>query len=342
MRELAVVASLLSMVVPAWAASGPAERALTDPHSIVSATNPDARPVPIDDLFYTRSTYTPAWSHDGRWVAFSTNLTGRANIYKIAAAGGWPMQMVQSDDRQFFPVFSPDDKWIVYQQDFGGSEVWDLFAIPATGGEALNLTNSVDVSEEHPAFSRDGALVGFTTKARSSSARDIAVLDWKTRQVRHLTHESTKDHVWSIAAWNADGTSLYANRINAAFTDAAVYRIDVASGKAENLTPHEGDRMYLANDVSADGRTPPHDERARRIRQRRAARRGQTEADVGHRHTMAVLRGNVRPRRTPVHVHDQSRWHRGHVRRDGHRHACEGDDAGWEHVACRKSERLLS
>lgn len=247
--------TLCLCLTPAWAASGPSERQLTDPRSVASAVNPNARPVPVEDLFFTRTAYTPAWSHDGRWIVFSTNLTGRANVYKVASTGGWPIQMVQSEERQFFTVFSPDDRWIVYQQDFGGGEMWDLFAIPADGGEPVNVTKTAEVSEERPMWSPDGSLLAFTSKLKTSSVRDIAVFDWKTRQRRTLTADSTNDHIWQFVAWSPDGKSIYANRINAGYTDADVYRIDVASGTSENLTPHEGERMYMGGDVSPDGKT---------------------------------------------------------------------------------------
>ena len=51
------------------------------------------------------------------------------NLWKVSANGGWPLQLTVSDDRQFGAVWSPDGKGIVYEQDFGGSEYYDLFAI---------------------------------------------------------------------------------------------------------------------------------------------------------------------------------------------------------------------
>lgn len=244
---------------PARAASGPADRQLTDPKSIVSAINPNARPVPIEDLFFTRTAKIPSWSHDGRWIAFSTNLTGRFNIYKVASTGGWPIQMVQSEERQYVPVFSPGDKWIVYQQDFGGSEIWDLFVIPADGGEPINITNTPEISETNAQFSPDGKMLAFNSKPKTSSVTDIAVMDWATRQTRQLTHETTKDHSWGpaggLVAWSPDSKSVYAARNNAGFTDSNIYRIDAASGRTENLTPHKGDILYTAGDISPDGNT---------------------------------------------------------------------------------------
>jgi len=38
---------------PLAGSTGPDDRPLTDPKSVVSASNPAARPVPVDDLYYT-------------------------------------------------------------------------------------------------------------------------------------------------------------------------------------------------------------------------------------------------------------------------------------------------
>ena len=100
------------------------DRQLTDPKSIVSATNSEAAPVPISQLYYTRTTFGPAWSPDGHQVVFTTNLSGRLNLWKASAAGGWPIQLLQSEDRQLDAVWSPDGKWIVFEQDFGGGEIF--------------------------------------------------------------------------------------------------------------------------------------------------------------------------------------------------------------------------
>jgi len=235
--------------------SGPGDRQLTDPMSVVSPANSAAKPVPVDDLFYTRSISGPSWSPNGKEIVFTTNLTGRNNLWKVQASGGWPIQLSQSDDRQGGAVWSPDGKWIVYEQDRGGQEYFDIFAIPSAGGEALNITNTDDISETGAHFSPDGATIAISYKPKTSSTPDIALLDWSSHKVRNLTKEATKDHSWDFVAWRPDSKTLYANRSNAGFTDADIYRVDVASGNRENLTPHKGEILYSASSLSADGRT---------------------------------------------------------------------------------------
>src|ERR1700733_14899481 len=89
------------------AQNSPDDRQMSDPKSVVSASNAAAGPVPIPQLYYTRNTYGAAWSPDGRDVVFTTNLTGRANLWKVSSAAGFPIQLLQSDDRQSGAVWAP-------------------------------------------------------------------------------------------------------------------------------------------------------------------------------------------------------------------------------------------
>ena len=244
-----------SLCTPLVASTGPDDRPLTDPKSVVSTSNAAARPAPIDDLYYTRSVFGAAWSPDGKQIVFVSDLAGRTNLWKVSASGGWPIQLTQSDDRQYSPVWSPDAKWIVYEQDRAGDELWDLYAIPSDGGEIINLTNTPAIRELDPHWSHDGNTIAFGYKTKDGSQYDIALLDWSTRKVHKLTNEQQPGFSWSVVAWSSDDKTIYASRVNPPFTDADVYRIDVATGKTENLTSHQGTIRYLASSLSPDDET---------------------------------------------------------------------------------------
>ncbi|MGH9641127.1 MAG: S9 family peptidase [Terriglobales bacterium] len=250
-----ILAFLLSLASIAFTSDSPDTREITDPKTISSASAQGAVPVPIDDLFFTRSIGGASWSPDGKQIVFTSNFTGRNNLWKVNAEGGWPLQLSQSDDRQGSSTWSPDGKWIVFQSDKGGGEIYDLYAIPSDGGEVVNLTNTPEISETRPEWSPDGKLLAINYKPKTASATDIAILDWNTHAVRNLTQEKTPDHEWNVAIWSADGRFIYGTRFNAGFTDSDVYRLDVASGAQENLTKHEGDRRTEVSAVSPDGRT---------------------------------------------------------------------------------------
>ena len=85
---------------------------------------------------------------------------------------------------------SPDGKWVVFESDRGGAEIFDRFAVPASGGAVVNLTHSDDVSETGSVFSRDSKMIAFNHRLKTGASNNVAVMDFATRTVRVLTHEA--------------------------------------------------------------------------------------------------------------------------------------------------------
>jgi dipeptidyl aminopeptidase/acylaminoacyl peptidase len=238
-----------------FAVSGPSDRQITDPNSVTAAQNPNAKPIPVEDLFFGRIISDAAWSADGNDIVLSTNLTGRLNLWKVSAQGGWPTQLVQSDDRQEGSQWSPDGKWIAYTQDKGGNELWDIYLISSSGSQLTNLTNTADVREESPRWSADGRSIACMIKPKTAPSYDIAVLDVATHQTHQLTHENDPQYTWSLVDWSPDGKTVYANRGDLIGTNADIYALDVSSDAATNLTLHTGKSSHIGSSVSRDGRT---------------------------------------------------------------------------------------
>ena len=253
-RTLSLLLCACLSTAASAAVPGP-PREITAPASIESAINPAARPVPIADLFFTRRISGVAWSPDGKDVVLSTNLSGRYNLWKVAATGAWPIQLTRSDDRHRAPAWSPDGGTIVFEADRAGGEIFDLFAVPANGGVTVNLTATDSISERNALWSPDGRSLAFEHQSADAPATDLAIMDWDTRKPRLLTHEATPDHSWSAAAWSRDGRYLYANRSNAPATDISAWRVELSSGKLEELTPHRSPAQFSVSDVSPDGRS---------------------------------------------------------------------------------------
>ena len=245
--------------LPALAATavltGPPPRAITDPKSIVSPSNPAAQPVPVADLYNTRAGAGGTWTPDGKTIVFSTNLTGRFNLWKMPASGGFPLQLTQSDDRQFDVAISPDGKTVVFQSDRGGGEIYDLYSVPLAGGAVTNLTKSADVSESGAKFSPDGKTIAFERRPKTSPQIDIALMDAATGNIRPLTHEQSPSYVWDLVDFTENGGAVIANRQSIDGKEAAVYRIDVSSGKAQALTQEGAGHFNRATGASADGKT---------------------------------------------------------------------------------------
>ena len=233
---------------------GPPSRALTDPKSLSSPVLEGAGPVPIADLFYVRSSLDAAWSQDSKTFIVSTNLTGRFNLWSVAAGGAFPTQLTQSDDRQMGIATSPDGKWVVFESDRGGAEIFDLYAVPASGGAVVNLTHSDDVSETGAVFSHDSRMIAFGHRMKTGASNNVAVMDLATHTVRVLTHETLPTMQWNAVAFTPDGRFVIANRTNVERTHGAVWRVEVATGAATPVLATGEAGLNTASDISPDGR----------------------------------------------------------------------------------------
>src|SRR5436305_13865319 len=87
-----------------WA-DGPSDRTVTDPKSVTSQQNAQAKPVNVEDLFHTTRVFSAAWSPDGKQIAYDGNASGRFNIWKMNADGSGAQQLTKSDERQASPIW---------------------------------------------------------------------------------------------------------------------------------------------------------------------------------------------------------------------------------------------
>jgi len=231
------------------------QQALTDATSLKSRNVENMQSFTIDKLYMTRAIGGTTWSPDGNQIAFVSNLSGRNNLWLVPATGGWPSQLTVSDQRQTQPAWSPDGSWIAYASDYDGNELWDVFLVSPKTGEIVNLTTTKEISEQYPAWSPDSKQIAYAAKPKSGSSYELDLIDVYTRRVKHLTQKTPKGRSNFGPIFARDGKSICYTQSNANGTDATIFLLDLASGKATNLTPHQGEQTFFAADISPDGKT---------------------------------------------------------------------------------------
>lgn len=248
----AVSALALAGAAPALAQVATPARPVTDPAAIESPANPDAAPVPVEDLSYSRTLGATAWSTDGSEIFLVTNLTGRNNIWKIPATGGWPVQLTRSEERHAGLVPSLDGKLLYYTQDVGGDEQFDIYAVATGGGDARNLTGTPELRENDLLIAPGGTSGVVSTKLRTEGQVNLALIDLATGKTTPLLTESDPALRWAPVAWIEGGKALIASRTNPNQTFAEVWRVEVPSG-AKTLLLGKAKTVYNASDASPDG-----------------------------------------------------------------------------------------
>jgi TolB protein len=102
----------------------------------------------------------PAWSPDGRTIAFTSDRTGNDSIYAMNADGGNVRRLTIDDHHNDNAMWSPDGKQIVFSSNRDGNN--EIYVMNADGSGATNLTNNPALIHDVPAWSPDGRMISFT------------------------------------------------------------------------------------------------------------------------------------------------------------------------------------
>ncbi len=134
--------------------------------------------------------HTPAWSPDGRQLAYVGTRSGNMDIYITSTRGRPSRRLTHDPGQDEFPSWAPDGGTIAYDNcgstpcdDSGLSPTQEIWTIPSSGGPPHRLTTN-HVPDQAPtyapddsrvAFFHDGAI--FTTGPRGGPVRSILGAD---------------------------------------------------------------------------------------------------------------------------------------------------------------------
>ena len=137
---------------------------------------------PITDAFHDAR--MPAWSPDGRTIAFQGYRAGTYDIWVLAPDGSGLRQLTTDlyDDRE--PAWSHDGTRIAFSSDRSGNGSYDIYVIDLRMPSLQRITATTE-NEHTPAWSPDDAQLAFVSERNDTSG--IFALHLATSAERRLT-----------------------------------------------------------------------------------------------------------------------------------------------------------
>ena len=138
--------------------------------------------------------------------------------------------------------FSPDSKQLCYVSNHDphpeASTNADLWIVPVTGGDAINITKENKAWDGWPIYSPDGRYIAYRTQLVPGYESDrfrLAIYDRQTKKSRILT--DSFDNWVDDFRWNPDSKEIYFMGEVEGYEP--IYKVDLASDKITNITGNQ-------------------------------------------------------------------------------------------------------
>ena len=120
------------------------------------------KPTEINTGFAIRNNNDHVLSFDGKMLAISHHVAeeqDQSNVFTMPVNGGKPKRITKTGP-SYLHSWSPDAKWLIFTG--GRNNDFDIYKIPATGGEETNLTSSPGL-DDGPEYTPDGKYIYFNS-----------------------------------------------------------------------------------------------------------------------------------------------------------------------------------
>ena len=130
--------------------------------------------------------YAPAFSSDGRKVAFAGSLDGQFDVFSLDLESEQVENLTKSERYDGGPVYSPDGRFLYFSSEVGAFA--NLFRLDLESGETTQVTRGEQVDRD-PFVARDGRRLFFTSDRDGFD--NVYGLDLETGALSQYTNSVT-------------------------------------------------------------------------------------------------------------------------------------------------------
>jgi len=173
----------------------------------------------------------PAWSPDGRKIAFGSDRDGSVEIYVMNADGSGQRRLTRSPEVEGSLAWSPDGRRIAFVSRIGDARNptrrQEIYVMNADGSGQRKLARDGHA----PAWSPDGRKIAFRSDRDGNG--EIYVVNADGSGQRRLTRNPTSD---GGPLWSPDGRKIFFVRAEFRHGNSEVYAMNADGSGRRNLT----------------------------------------------------------------------------------------------------------
>jgi TolB protein len=140
----------------------------------------------------------PAWSPDGKQIAFSSDRTGDSEIFVMDPNGDNVVQLTNSPREDWQPSWSPDGERIVFASPRAGN--WEIYVMDSDGENVLQLTHRLAI-DWTPEWSPDGTRIAFASRAKAAEV-------WVDEETGEVLEDNPGAGTWDIYVMDPNGENV--------------------------------------------------------------------------------------------------------------------------------------
>ncbi len=140
------------------------------------------REIDLENLYECAA---PAFSPDGRRVAFEANLNGVVDIFELDLDSGEIRNVTQDEFFDTNPWYAADGKSLLYDRRLG--EFWKIFSVDLSDPSRKTQLTFGTESDLQPSYSRDGNTIFFSSDRDPNGVYNLYGLDLRSGEVRQYT-----------------------------------------------------------------------------------------------------------------------------------------------------------
>ena len=201
-----------------------------------------------------RAASLQTWHPQRREMVITTRFATTPQLHLVRHPGGARRQITFSPEPIGGASFRPGSgDSLVYSQDSGGGEFYQLYRFDFAEGRTTLLTDGKS-RNTGAVWARDGSRLAWTSTRRNGKDNDVWVMDPdKPAEARLLAELSGGG--WGVTDWSPDGTKLALTEYISA-NSSHLWLLDSVTGQKERLTPEGGPAVSRSGaQFSADGKT---------------------------------------------------------------------------------------